>query len=412
MNLRGWDRFRQGHQSAPSMPTPYTFDGVIQHYAWGGYSYLPELLDEPNPQHQPWAELWMGAHPKGPGQLRGSEHTLDELIAREPKTLLGAEVARRFNDQLPFLFKILDVREMLSIQVHPTKDAAERGFAREEHEGPGRDAPDRNYRDDNHKPELGVALTDFYLLHGFQSPAAIRKTLTTIPGWDLLLDTLDTDGTKALYARVMHADQTEIDRLLQPLVNRLAEGAYTREEPDFWAQRAVEQYTDDGHHDRGMFSIYWFNLVHLRPGEGIFQDAGIPHAYLEGCCIELMANSDNVLRGGLTPKHIDVPELLDKTRFSPVTPDVLHPKAAGPSWQTYPTPAPDFKLFRSTPAAGTSITVDTRSGAAILLLLDGQLSGDGVALDETARTTFIAAGSTLSLEVTEDSTVFLATVGE
>ena len=394
------------------MPTPYPFDGVIQHYAWGGYDYLPELLDKPNPRREPWAELWMGAHPKGPGQLRGSEHTLDELIAREPATLLGVEVAERFGDRLPFLFKILDVREMLSIQVHPTKEAAEKGFAHEERDGPARDAPDRNYRDDNHKPELGVALTDFYLLHGFQSPATIRKTLTSIPGWNALLEPFDAEGTKGLYAHVMHADQDEIDRLLQPLVDRLQGGDYTREAPDFWAQRAVEQYTDDGHHDRGMFSIYWFNLVHLRPGEGIFQDAGIPHAYLEGCCIELMANSDNVLRGGLTPKHIDVPELLDKTRFGPVMPEVLHPEAAGSNWQTYPTPAPDFKLFRSTPAGGTSITVDTRSGAAILLLLEGQLSSDGVALDETARTTFIAAGTTLTLEAAMDSTVFLATVRE
>ncbi|WP_420459998.1 mannose-6-phosphate isomerase, class I [Neolewinella sp.] len=393
------------------MPTFYPFDGVIQHYAWGGYTYLPQLLDQSNPQHQPWAEFWMGAHPKGPGQLRGSEHTLDELIARQPETLLGAEVARRFDDDLPFLFKILDVREMLSIQVHPTKEAAEKGFAREEREGPARDAPDRNYRDDNHKPELGVALTDFYLLHGFRSESEIRETLSTTPGWNALLDTFDTGGTKALYARVMRAGQPEIDRLLQPLVDRLAGGTYTRDAPAFWAQRAVEQYTQDGHHDRGMFSIYWFNLVHLQPGEGIFQDAGIPHAYLEGCCIELMANSDNVLRGGLTPKHIDVPELLDNTRFDPVQPSILHPQAASPGWQTYATPAPDFKLLRSTPMAGTSLTVDTQSGASILLLLDGQLSGDGVALATDARTTFVAAGNELTLSAAEDSVVFLATVG-
>ena len=392
------------------MPTLYPFDGVIQHYAWGGYDYLPQLLDKPNPEQQPWAELWMGAHPKGPGQLRNSEHTLDEVIAREPATLLGTAVAERFGDRLPFLLKILDVREMLSIQVHPTKEAAEKGFAQEEREGPARDAPDRNYRDDNHKPELGIALTDFYLLHGFQSEAAIGKTLTTVPGWTELRAPFEAGGTKALYAHVMRADQAEIDRLLQPLVDRLADGNFTREDPDFWVRRAVEQYTRDGHHDRGIFSIYWFNLVHLQPGEGIFQDAGIPHAYLEGCCIELMANSDNVLRGGLTPKHIDVTELLDKTRFSPVTPDILHPEAAGPDWQTYPTPAADFKLLRSAPAAGTSLIVDTQAGAAILLLLEGALSGDGVALDEAARTTFIAAGSTLTLEAASDSTVFLATV--
>ena len=393
------------------MPTPYPFDGVIQHYAWGGYSYLPELLHKSNPQQKPWAELWMGAHAKGPGQVHGSEHTLDELIARKPATLLGGKVAERFGDRLPFLLKILDVREMLSIQVHPTKEAAEEGYAREERDGPARDAPDRNYRDDNHKPELGVALTDFYLLHGFRSAEAIRGTLTGIPGWSDLLETFDSEGTKALYARVMETGQDEIDRLLQPLVKQLAQGSYTRDEPAFWAQRAIEQYTKDGHHDRGMFSIYWFNLVHLKPGEGIFQDAGIPHAYLEGCCIELMANSDNVLRGGLTPKHIDVPELLDNTRFSPVAPHVLQLEPAGGHWQTYPTPAPDFRLLRSTITRGSSIDVDTQSGAAILLLLEGALSGGGVALDDQARTSFVAAGSSLTLEAAADSTLFLATVG-
>ena len=393
------------------MPELYPFNGVIQHYAWGGYDYLPELLEKPNPQHEPWAELWMGAHAKGPGQVVGSEHTLDEVIARSPETILGKAVAQQFDDRLPFLFKILDVREMLSIQVHPTKEAAEEGYAREERNGPARDAPDRNYRDDNHKPELGVAVTDFYLLHGFRSEQAIRQSLQAIPGWGELADTLRKGGTKALYARVMHADQAEVDRLLQPLVDELAGNSYTRDTPHFWAQRAVEQYTEDGHHDRGMFSIYWFNLVHLRPGEGIFQDAGIPHAYLEGVCIELMANSDNVLRGGLTPKHIDVPELLDKTRFDPVTPAILHPEAGKKGWQTYATPAPDFKLLRATSAAGSSLSVDTGRAAAILLLLDGQLAGDGLALDASSRTAFLTAGTQLTAATDVDSTLFLATVG-
>ncbi|CAH1002082.1 hypothetical protein LEM8419_02999 [Neolewinella maritima] len=393
------------------MPTVYPFNGVIQHYAWGGYTYLPELLGKSNQQQEPWAELWMGTHAKGPGQLLGSVHTLDEIIAKAPATVLGKEVASRFDDRLPFLFKILDVREMLSIQVHPTKKAAERGFAREEENGPARDAPDRNYRDDNHKPELGVALTDFYLLHGFRSPEDIRRTLTEVPGWDSLLSTFDQGGTKALYARVMHADQAEVDRLLQPLTDRLVDKDYHRDSADFWAQRAVDQHTHDGHHDRGMFSIYWFNLVHLRPGEGIFQDAGIPHAYLEGVCIELMANSDNVLRGGLTPKHIDVPELLDKTQFTPVDPDVLLPVAGPRTWQHYPSPAPDFQLLRIAPGAGTTFTVDTAGTPAILLLLRGAVAGDGLALDAQARTTFLPADGNWTVEAADDSEIYMATAG-
>ena len=394
------------------MPTLYPFNGVIQHYAWGGYAYLPDLLQQPNPEHEPWAELWMGAHAKGPGRLNNGDGTLAELIDKDPQRVLGSQVADRFDNRLPFLFKVLDVRQMLSIQVHPTKAAAEEGFAKEEENGPARDAPDRNYRDDNHKPELGVALTDFYLLHGFRSVASIRDTLMTTPGWDALVAVLDDKGPKGLYAYVMDADQSTVDELLQPLVDTLTGSDYTRDDVRFWAQRAVEQYTtEDGHHDRGIFSIYWFNLVHLHPGEGIFQDAGIPHAYLEGVCIELMANSDNVLRGGLTPKHIDVPELLEKTRFEPVTPNVLT-VASADGWVRYPTPAPDFALEVATLGKGESLEVSTNKGAAILLLLSGSVNLSGQPVDESARTVFIPADEDLTLRATAEARVYLATVGQ
>ncbi|MCP9237335.1 mannose-6-phosphate isomerase, class I [Lewinella sp. JB7] len=387
----------------------YPFEGVIQHYAWGGHSYLPQLLHRDNPDREPWAELWMGAHAKGPAQLRNTDQTLDELIARQPRETLGEDVARRFDDRLPFLLKILDVREMLSIQVHPTKEAAEAGFAREERDGPARDAPDRNYRDDNHKPELGVALTDFYLLHGFRDQAEIERSLQEIPGWAELLPVLSNKGTEGLYAHVMAADTATVDRLLSPLVADLQERQYTRDRPRFWAKRAVEQYTKDGHHDRGMFSIFWFNLVKLSPGQGIFQDAGIPHAYLEGVCIELMANSDNVLRGGLTPKHIDVPELMDKTRFEPVQPHLLSPVDTGKSWAYYPTPAPDFRLWVARTTSGESLEIDTTGGAAILLLMEGELRGQS-SVSEEARTVFIPAGCQTTFTAAKDSVTYLATV--
>ncbi len=389
----------------------YPFEGVIQHYAWGGFEYLPRLLHRPHTDQEPWAELWMGAHAKGPGKVTDSPLTLDQLIDRDPDSMLGKQVARRFEDRLPFLFKILDVREMLSIQVHPTKAAAEAGFAREEQNGPARDAPDRNYRDDNHKPELGVALTDFYLLHGFHSESVIGDTLSRVPGWQGLSANLKEKGVEGLYAHVMYADQSAIDELLQPLADHLSGQSFTRDQPEFWAQRAVEQYTTNGHHDRGMFSIFWFNLVHLRPGEGIFQDAGIPHAYLEGVCIELMANSDNVLRGGLTPKHIDVPELLEKTRFDAVTPAILSVTSSESGWSHYATPAPDFELSVARTESGSSVSVDTASGPAILLLLDGSARGDALRLDQEHRTVFVPAGQRLELATTPGTTVYLATVG-
>ncbi len=411
VNMRLLVQLCLGSLNTSNLSKSFPFEGVIQHYAWGGYAFLPDFLHRRNPGHEPWAELWMGAHPKGPGQVAGSPATLEELIKEDPTRLLGPAVAARFDDRLPFLFKILDVREMLSIQVHPTKAAAVAGFAAEQKKGPAISAPNRNYRDDNHKPELGVALTDFYLLHGFQSRSAIRATLERVPGWSDLLTVLDEHDAAGLYAHVMYADQAKVDALLQPLAEELKGQSYTRDQAEFWAQRAVEQYTTEGHHDRGMFSIFWFNLVHLRPGEGIFQDAGIPHAYLEGACIELMANSDNVLRGGLTPKHIDVPELLDKTRFEAVTPRILSASDANNGWSPYPTPAPDFALALARPAANEELLVDTTTGPVILLLMDGSLRGDNLQLDPHQRTVFIPAGRQLNLTPGPNTTVYRAGIG-
>jgi mannose-6-phosphate isomerase len=398
--------------ASPSTSSALPFTGVVQHYAWGGHSFLPELLNQPAPQEEPWAELWMGTHAKGPGQLEDSEDSLRDRIERHPRQLLGEEVAHRFANRLPFLFKVLDVKDMLSIQVHPTKAAAEAGFAREEADGPPRDAPDRNYRDDNHKPELGVALTDFYLLHGFRPEADIRATLGQIAEWAELEEPLNKSGVRGLYAHIMQADQQEVDRLLQPLADRLASREdLRRDEPAFWAKRAVEQYSMDGHHDRGMFSIFWFNLVHLRPGTGIFQDAGIPHAYLEGVCIELMANSDNVLRGGLTPKHIDVPELMKHTRFEAVTPQILQPAEAGNGLMTYPTPAPDFALYRAALGKGEAVQLARFTGPVMALLVEGEASFGGGRMNTDHRTTFFPAGNQDRLIATADSILFLATVG-
>ena len=354
----------------------------------------------------------MGAHEKGPGRLSDSDKTLDELIASDPEKYLGQAVADRFDDRLPFLFKILDVREMLSIQVHPNKQAAERGFAREEREGPPRDAPDRNYRDDNHKPELGVALTDFYLLHGFRPEEEVHRTLQEVPGWTDLIPTLENGGLRGLYARVMEEDQSSIDRMLTPLINEIRGLKLQRDSPRFWAARAVEQYSKDGHHDRGIFSIFFFNLVKLSPGEAIFQDAGIPHAYLEGVCIELMANSDNVLRGGLTPKHIDVPELMDKTLFETVSPRLLTANHEGGGWETFGTPAPDFKLQKVFLDKAQEVTIPADSGPSILLLMSGEATVQGTSLNENSRTVFVPAGAAVTVSCQAGTRLYRAAVGD
>lgn len=389
---------------------PYPIHPVAQPYAWGGYEFLPRFLGR-EPSQEPMAELWFGDHPKGPAPINGADLTLADLIADHPARHLGNDVVQRFGPRMPFLLKVLDVRQMLSIQVHPDKGTAEAGFAREEANGPERTAPNRNFRDDNHKPELGVAVTDFYLLHGFRSVEDVRATLSSAPGWDSLTDALETEGLAGLYEHVMRADQGTVDRLLQPLVDKIKTGTYRRTQPEFWAQRAVEQYSHNGHHDRGIFSIFWFNLVHLRPGQAIFQDAGIPHAYLEGQCIELMANSDNVLRGGLTPKHIDVDELLLNVRFEAVFPNILEAKEQLNGLWEYQTPAPDFGLryAQLTPGADFNYTAQ---GPAVALIWEGSALLQKTVLNDEQRAVFVASGEEIRLQSAEGALVYFAGVGE
>ena len=393
------------------MPLP--LQPVPQHYAWGGDRFLADFLGT-SFGDRPTAELWLGDHPKGPAPVVGEDETLANRIAADPKAILGPGITERYGARLPFLLKVLDVRQMLSIQVHPDKGTAEAGFAREEENGPDRGAPDRNYRDDNHKPELGLAVTDFYLLHGFRTPDAIKATLAEVPGWAYLSATLDREGVAGLYEHVMRADQETVDKLLQPLVDKLATaGEYDRSQPEFWACRAVEQYSEGGHHDRGMFSIFWFNLVHLRPGEAIFQDAGIPHAYLEGRCIELMANSDNVLRGGLTPKHIDVDELLLNVRFEPVEPHIITPVADGTAAR-YPVPVADFSLRRLELQPGQQHELTAGAGPLIVLLWEGQAadSASGLQLSAIRRSWLLPRGETVSIVAENGALLYLASTGD
>lgn len=331
----------------------YKLTGKIQHYAWGGYDFIPHLLHIENNNHQPFAEYWLGAHDKASSDLwfNNEKHQpLNQLIKEDPKKFIGENTSNIFG-RLPFLFKILDVKEMLSIQVHPSKEEAVKGFARENAAGIPLDAPQRNYKDDNHKPEMMAALSEFYLLHGFRKEKSLLEILNKTPELRSLTGHFEKRGYEALYAHVMNMPQIRVNEMLQPLLNRVLplykKGKLEKDSPDFWAARAVDsQITHLKNPDRGIFSIYFFNLVHLHSGEGIFQAAGIPHAYLEGQTVELMANSDNVLRGGLTPKHVDVEELLKHTRFEGIEPAILKGVPGKTEWTKYPSHIKDFILSK------------------------------------------------------------------
>ncbi|MGV3766311.1 MAG: mannose-6-phosphate isomerase, class I [Chitinophagaceae bacterium] len=394
--------------------------GKVQHYAWGGNRFIPELLGEKNTDRQPFAEYWMGAHDQVPSLIEtehGVQIGLNSFIRENTVDALGEPATRSFG-RLPFLFKVLDVKEMLSIQVHPTREEAIKGFAREEAAGISAGDPSRNYKDDNHKPEVMVALSDFWLLHGFRKKEAIRHELEQQAAWHFLIPVLEEKGIKGLYETVMNASQEEVDKMLAPLAEQVLplykDNLLSKADPAFWAARAIEQYSGGKVEklDRGIFSIYFFNLVHLKEGEAVFQGAGIPHAYLEGQNMELMANSDNVLRGGLTPKHIDVAELIKHTSFEEVTPVIMQPAASKEGIIEYPCPVPDFSISAVELPTGGRWPHKTYS-AEIVFVQKGQveiLSGETILHITTGGAAFVLAETPYELVSKDQSTVFIAGV--
>src|SRR5690606_35353075 len=271
-------------------------NGVVKNYDWGGSSFIPAVTGIET-KGLPIAEYWLGAHPSSPSLIGEDVNVsgLDEWIRRDPSKYLGKKLSKE--GRLPFLLKLLDVQDMLSIQVHPNKEMAEKCFREENEKGVPIDSPQRNYKDANHKPELMVAMSDeFWLLHGFRNERSMREILLSVAELKFLLDVFEEGSYASLYQMVMEMPQSEVNERLQPLLDRIiplyAKGSLKTSNPDFWAARAALTFEENGNIDRGMVTIYLFNLVRLKNGEAIFQDAGVPHAYLEGWNVEIMASSD------------------------------------------------------------------------------------------------------------------------
>jgi mannose-6-phosphate isomerase len=368
--------------------------GVVQNYSWGGFDFLPQLLKKKNDSQKPYAEYWLGAHPNHSSLIEEDGTPLEQYIHTNPTAILGKEAANRFKD-LPYLFKVLDVRQMLSIQVHPSKLEAVKGFEEENRKGIPTAAAHRNYRDRNHKPELMVALSDFWLLHGFKEKELLAKILKQTTELSFLLPVFENQGYRGLYEEVMLMPQEKVNQVLEPLAQRILplyrQGSLSRDQEDFWAARAIETFCKDGHYDRGIFSIYFFNLLHLKKEEGIFQPEGLPHAYLEGQNVEVMANSDNVLRAGLTDKHIDVPELLKHVYFAATIPNIIRP--GNRSHMVYASPAEEFELHRY--ALDKSREQIEAGSAEIWFVEEGSciVSGDTSLVLGKGEAVFVPAGS-------------------
>ena len=390
----------------------YQIKGVIQHYEWGGKTFLPALLNISNDKELPFAEYWLGVHPSGSSTVHlsaGASTSLPSLIQSDKPMHLGNAVWKAFNT-LPFLLKVLDVRSMLSIQVHPNKQDAEKGFAREQSLGIPIDAPHRNYKDANHKPEVMIALSEFWLLHGFA--ANIQERMASRPFLQPFIPYFEKDGIKGLYSHLMEMPQAQVDQVLEQYLRDIAsqyhEGQIEKKDPDFWAARAFLHAPEKI--DRGIFSIYLFNILRLLPGEAIFQGARMPHAYLEGQNIELMANSDNVLRAGLTPKHMDIPELLANTDFVETIPNIIT-RIFNNGWQEYPCPTKDFSIASRKLGVGETLECQF-TAPSILLILTGK-GFWGSHPDHQFQGThafYVDPHSPVRLHATEETLMFRASV--
>ncbi|WP_103500610.1 mannose-6-phosphate isomerase, class I [Streptomyces sp. SM14] len=402
-------------------------DNTVRPYAWGSTTAIPALLGV-EPTGEPQAELWMGAHPgapslvdRGTGVAAGTDglSPLTDVIAADPDRELGPESHAAFGPRLPFLLKLLAADAPLSLQVHPDLAQAAAGFADEEARGVPLDAAHRTYKDDQHKPELICALTPFEGLCGFREPdrtAALMDALGVDglkPYADLLRASPPGAALREVFTAILTADAERQAESVHATGRAAAELAESGGE--FAAAcAAYARLADSYPGDRGVLAALLLNHVRLAPGEALYLAAGVPHAYLTGLGVEIMANSDNVLRCGLTPKHVDVPELLRIVEFTGGEPSVLRPEAGPDGEERYATPAREFRLSRRQLAPGGAPASLPGGRPQILLATAGTVrltSGDGAELVlEAGRSAYVAAGAG-PVSATGDGTLFRATVG-
>ncbi|MDP2647405.1 MAG: mannose-6-phosphate isomerase, class I [Desulfobacterales bacterium] len=354
----------------------------IQEYAWGSLTAIPDFLGKAAPSGKPQAELWMGAHPKAPSKIssNGRWVPLHELIERNPVEILGKTVADNFGRKLPYLFKLLAVASPLSIQAHPDRIRAEEGFHRENDLGIPAHALHRNYKDDNHKPECLCALTPFWVLAGFRKIKELISLMERICDKYLdkelmeLAEAPNARSLKKFFSAMMNLDPERKIRLLQDAA-AWAEADQTDHPAFQWVKTLYGMYPSD----IGVLSPLFLNLICLQPGEALFVGAGELHAYLSGVGLELMANSDNVVRGGLTVKHVDVPELLKVVSFAEKPVKVLKAEKTAGAESAYPVQAREFALSMISVGTGTGYVSPVRRSVEIIICTEGQavLSGGG-----------------------------------
>jgi mannose-6-phosphate isomerase len=402
--------------------------GAIRTYAWGSRTAIAEFTGRPSPTVHPEAELWLGAHPGDPAWLEAptGKTSLLEAVAAHPDGELGPTLRARFGDALPFLVKVLAADEPLSLQAHPSAEQAVEGYLREDRRGVPLNSPIRNYRDRSHKPELIVALDDFEALAGFRPAARSAELLRAlaVPALDpfiaLLSGQADADGLRALFTTWITAPQPDLDALIPAVLEGAVE--YVRSGANEFAAEArdVLELGERYPGDAGVLAALLLNRIRLRPGEAIYIPAGNLHSYLRGMGIEVMANSDNVLRGGLTPKHVDVPELLRVLDFHPAGDATLRPVIERDGIElVYRTPAVEFAtsvLILDGENLGHEVDAPCRhDGPQILVCTEGsavvRAKSDEIRLDRGSSAWVAADDGPIRLEAREPTKLFRVTAG-
>ncbi|MFI5957806.1 mannose-6-phosphate isomerase, class I [Cryptosporangium sp. NPDC051539] len=379
---------------------------VIRPYAWGSTSAIAGVQGRPVPSPEPEAELWMGGHPSAPSQLaRGA---LDTLVEADPAGELGADVAAALGARLPFLMKLLAAETPLSLQAHPSEAQAREGFAQAEESGPPLGDPRRSYVDPHHKPELICAVTPFSALCGFRpvsrSVEVLAPVVQDIPALRALVDSLREGADLRAFVAGLFA-LPDAEQVAVSFADACRAGGSS---PDHaLAVSLAEQYPGD----IGIVLALLLNRLSLEPGEAIFLRAGVLHAYLHGVGVEIMACSDNVLRGGLTPKHIDVPELLRVVRFEESAAVPFEPESPAPGVRVWSPPVPEFSLTRVVLAEAGGQATLTATGPRIVFVLEGVVTvedGTGPVVLSGGQSGYLPSGHP-TLTVSGEGTVFQAT---
>ncbi len=390
--------------------------GVVQPYAWGATDSIPALLGTES-TGEPQAEYWLGAHASAPSAVVDEPGvTVRSLVQAEPQ-VLGSGSRAEFGDVLPYLLKILAAAQPLSLQAHPSRAQAEVGYAAENAAGIAIDDPARTYKDDWPKPEMIVALTPFSALCGFRDPVETADLFRAIGAPDELSSIIGplTQRSGSAGLAEVFLDVLSLDGPRRELVTEVVAAAVGHQDAPgavgSFARTAVdldERYPSDP----SILAALLMNRIELEPGEAIFLPAGNMHAYLKGTGVEIMANSDNVLRGGLTAKHIDVDALVQVVEFEAGPVEVLHPVSEGPGVARYLTPAPEFALWRLDLEPTESVLLPGAGRARIILLTDGHVacatSGETIELVK-GRSAFVAADEQVRL--TGSCVAFVAAAG-